>query len=132
MKKKNDYFEMTKEDFLALKNRIPTKKDKINGIIIVPTDEIHDSGYNCMKFILTYHDKIVGVVSGWSDVIHINGIGGYGNWCTSKPIDFSKKPVGYGWRIDCLPKSKCVRLFSEELLQIDDFIGSDFQFYVKE
>lgn len=28
--------------------------DKVvgNAIVIVPTDEVHDSGFNCMKFVL--------------------------------------------------------------------------------
>lgn len=119
--------EMTKKELLAIENFMPTKD--FDEVVIVPTKYIHDSGYRCMKFILCDGCKIVGAVSGCADVVHINGIGGHGeNW------DFSVPPKGYGWRIDCLPKSNCVRLFLDEKLTLGKtFIPtSDFQIYVKE
>ena len=62
-----------------------------NGIIIVPMNRKHDSGYACMKFILLDNRNIVGVVGGWCDVIYP----------TPTDIDF---------KVDCLGNSKCVRL----------------------
>lgn len=80
-----------------------------NQIIIVPTDELHESGYICMKYVLIkigmkYPPEIVAVVGGYSDVIHL-----------------SVKA-----NIDCLPNSKCLRLIFYEDVSVPYFIGSDF------
>lgn len=94
-----------------------------NNVVIVPMNELHDSGYRCMKFILCHGRNIVGAVSGWSDVIHPNGIGNYGlshDWCTTPNIGLS---------IDCLAESGCVRLMMNGLYECSDFIGSDFIFF---
>lgn len=106
---------MTLKEFKELECFEP--KGFFNNIIIVPTDNVHDSGYRCMKFVLWNSQKgeIVGVVSGWSDVIHPNGIG--------KPMILS---------IDCLRKSKLLRIMTQQNCVVDDFIGSDFMFYGKE
>lgn len=119
---------MTKKELLAIENFMPEKD--YNAIVIVPTKYIHDSGFRCMKFILCYGTEIVGAVSGCADVIHLNGIGGYG----LKTKDYGRNKKGYGWRIDCLPKSNCVRLFLDEDLTLGDYFLpiSDFEIYVKE
>ena len=108
------------EEFLSIENYFPT--EPFNDIIIVPTNTIHESGFRCMKFVLVRFGKIVGAVSGWSDVIHFNGIGGYGH------TSYEKK--GYGYKIDCLAESRCIRIMTDRELEIDDWIGSDFIFYV--
>ena len=116
---KLDYFKPT-EDF--------------NGIIIVPTHELHDSGYSCMKFVLLNHAKIVGCVGGGSDVIHINGIGGYGNIFNMEEYEqavCTGKVKVVSWSIDCLPNG-LIRLFSNRKLDIDLPITSDFIIYAKE
>lgn len=86
-----------------------------NQIIIVPTENIHDSGYLCMKYVLVevgkeYPPKIVGVVGGWSDVLHLG-------WVTKEAPKAN---------IDCLPNSECLRLILYENCLVPDFIGSDF------
>ena len=115
----------TKKQFKEMQIKIPD--GKFTDIIVVPTDKIHDSGFRCMKFVL-YNgrsDEIVGVVGGYSDVVHFNGVGGYG-----KSFNFHKleKPIGY--KIDCLRKSGYLRIMTAHYLEISDFIGSDFDFYV--
>lgn len=118
----------TKKEFLEMENYKPTRT--FNEIIIVPTNEIHDSGWRCMKFILAHNGEIVGVVSGWSDVVHINGIGGYGKDIVGALNSQMTKRVG--WAIDCLPKSRCIRLFAGDVeCETEEFIGSDFCFYVR-
>ena len=116
---KLDYFKPT-EDF--------------NGILIVPTHELHDSGYGCMKFVLLNHDRVVGCVGGGSDIIHLNGIGGYGNIFNmeeyEKAVSTGKVNV-VSWCIDCLPNG-LIRLFSNKNLVIDFPITSDFIIYTKE
>ena len=128
---KKDIMKMTKAELIEMKCFEPT--ETFDSVVIVPMKENHDSDFSCMKFILLKHFDIVGVVGGGSDVIHINGIGGYGDWKKGK-INFSKPPKGYDWSIDCLPKSKCVRLFilGQKELYTDGLVYSDFNIYVKE
>lgn len=98
-----------------------------NEVIIVPTGDVHDSGYRCMKYVLAHRQKIVAVIGGGSDVLHLNGIGGYGlDW--KEALETQKVPV-IDWSIDCLDKSGCVRLFSYHILKIDDLYGSDVSVY---
>ena len=94
-----------------------------NNVVIVPMNELHDSGYRCMKFILCDDGDIVGAVSGWSDVVHPNGIGNYG-----LSDDWSVTP-NIGLSIDCLAESGCIRLMMWGLYECSDFIGSAFIFY---
>ena len=125
----SDIKDMTFDELLA----VPYSKrlDEIGtfkGFVIVPTGELHDSGFGCMKFILTLHDIIVGAVGGGCDVVNLNGIGGYGlNW--QKSFTDRKVPV-IDWSIDLLPKSGCLRVFSSHKLMLrNGFIGSDFEVY---
>ena len=118
------------KEFEELKNFKP--EEKFDGCIIIPTKETHDSGFICMKFALTHNNKVVGCVGGGSDVVHINGIGGYGKYgndFTSALI--SQKVPRVCWRIDCLPNG-LLRLFSDHWLSIDDIICSDFALYAEE
>lgn len=120
---------MTLEDLLA----VPYSKTlgeigPFKGFIIVPTGDLHDSGFGCMKFVLTLNDDIVGAVGGGCDVVHLNGIGGYGfDW--QKSLTDRMVPV-IDWSIDLLPKSGCLRVFSSHKLMIQNqFICSDFEVY---
>lgn len=84
-----------------------------NEVVIVPTDDVHDSGYRCMKFVLCRRGEIVGCVGGGSDVVHPNFF---------SPVIIS---------MDCLTTSGCIRLmFRNNACKCDDFIGSDFCFYL--
>lgn len=119
--------DMTLEEFQAMENF--GHGEIFNDVVIVPTNEIHDSGFRCMKFILVRRGEIVGCVSGWSDVVHPNGIGNYGNnlGFISDATIVPKMDL----KIDCLKASGCVRLmFGRNTLQCDSFIGSDFLFYL--
>ena len=75
-----------------------------NNIIIIPINELHDSGFGCMKFVLLNHENLVGVIGGYSDVIHLwNG----------------------RFSIDCLPCGYLrVMLYTKE--KVPAFVGSDF------
>jgi len=120
--------DMTLTELRNIENFMPTKPFK--DVVLVPMRKTHESGFRCMKFILVRHGEIVGAVSGWSDVMHINGIGGYGKdfneTIKTRKVDLTS------WKIDCLAKSGCMRLFTDKDLELDDpFIGSDFYFYVK-
>lgn len=127
-----DIMNSTKRDFEMLEYIRPS--EAFNGLIIVPTNELHDSGYGCMKFVLLNHHRVVGCVGGGSDVIHLNGIGGYGNPYNMEEYN---KAVSTGmvkratWSIDCLPCG-LIRLFSQQNLTIDLPMCSDFIIYTKE
>ena len=122
----NDDYTLT--EFQLIPYQKPKKK--IWSVIIVPMEEIHDSGFRCMKFILCGRDgTIIGAVAGWADVIHLNGIGGYGlNWEQTMKTHMTEV---VGWSMDCLQKSGCIRIFANRPLQIEDIICSDFDLYVR-
>ena len=129
MKSLNDY---TLEELRAIENF--GEQEEFNAFAIVPMEELHDSGYRCMKFILERDNDIVGAVSGWSDVVHVNGIGGYGTYGDDFMSALKSQMVPrVGMSMDCLPKSGCVRFFcdSDRIMKAEDLIGSDFIFYFK-
>ena len=119
-----DLKEYTLEEFQNMENF--GEDSLFTDVVIVPMNELHDSGYRCMKFILVYQGKIVGAVSGWSDVVFPNGIGNYGKFMNSFKTDLV--PNMY-LSIDCLPKSGCIRLMMVDKYKCSDFIGSTFIFY---
>lgn len=118
----------TREEFENLKCFEPT--GEFNGIIIIPTNEMHESGYMCMKFALMDHWEVVGCVDCGSDVIHLNGIGGYGKYENFKEALKTGLVKRVDWSIDCLPNG-LIRLFCSSKLELDDIICSDFNLYAK-
>lgn len=91
-----DPFECTKEDFLEMDWFY--SGDRFNGVIMVPTENLHDSGVISMKLILCDGNNIVGVTGG-KDVIQMF-FGGHADLL-----------------IDCLPKSGCIRAFCDHELK---------------
>lgn len=97
------YFEVTKENV----NELPViewnsdRDELFDSVLIVPTDDIHDSGYKCMQFVFCKGYLAVKRVDRGSDVIHIDGIGGYGEW---NPVTgFPELVPPKSWSIDCTP-----------------------------
>lgn len=94
-------------------NVLPYSTNEIIGkeydnIIIIPTGDIHDSGFACMKYVLLKQEKgldIVGVIGGYSDVLHLR--------------------AGCRASIDCLPCGY-LRIMLEVPATVPCFIGSDF------
>lgn len=92
--------DMKKSDFKNVQRFDWTQeKIKFDSIIIIPTTHKHDSGYRCMEYCAIKNDEPIGIFGGYSDVMHLDGIGGYGQWTQTIPTKFDKKP----WSIDCLP-----------------------------
>lgn len=100
---------ITQEELKAL----PYSTGEIVGkeytqVIIVPTGEIHDSGFGCMKCILCKWtdegNEVVGVVGGYTDAIHLRGV----------------KPD-----IDCLPCGLLRVFFEKGGATVPFFVGSD-------
>lgn len=84
------------------------EKQAFDSLVIVPSLYIHDSGYRCMTFIAFYHDEPIGFFDYGSDVICLDGIGGYGVWKDIIPNTISPK----GWRMDMFPNG-CLRIFCD-------------------
>lgn len=123
--------DLTKEELLGIENYEP--KDPFNAFVIVPTGKLHDSGFQMMKFILCDGYDIVGAVSGYSDVVHLDGIGGYGLDYKTALIKDENHVID--WSIDVLPKSGCTRFFVGSRfkgLKLPEFYGSDFEIYVED
>lgn len=76
---------------------------------IYDVNGMHDSGYRCMDFVAVKEGKPLCLLSGCSDVLHIDGIGGYGKWIPRK--GFPNKVELRDWNIDCLPTSGLLRLW---------------------
>lgn len=85
-----------------------------SSIIIIPgnINDIHDSGYRCMGFVLC-NEKAhpFGKISGGSDVVHLDGIGGFGEDWLEKYTRVPRLTPPTGWSIDCLKVSGLIRLF---------------------
>lgn len=137
---------MTKEDFANLPkfgdegyDGFDPNKDSFQSMVIIPTGEEHDSGFQCMEFALIGADGVaICRVGGFSDVIVIDGIGGYGIRGISKVLKLSNgQPVvvPHGWSIDCLPCGY-LRLFANDdcrlMLERPYWNGSTFEIYAEE
>jgi len=101
----------------------------IDNIIILPSnidEKLHDSGFILLDFVACRDNKPVCRCSGCSDVIHLNGIGGYGFWYDDKIP--TTTPV-ISWNIDCLPGSGLLRLWCNYKLRIG-FALSSFEIFI--
>ncbi len=122
-------FEMTKEDFEKVPERGGWSRDigEFSALVIIPQDYAHDSGWMCMDFVAVDKEgEPICKLSGCSDVLALDGIGGYGEWLGGE-LPNRIKPKG--WRIDCLPCGY-LRLFSRSALTAGPAL-SDFQIYAK-
>ena len=106
--------DMTRKEFDALPHR---KWDEdiglFDSLVVLPgkARDLHDSGYRCMDFVAVKNGKPICRLSGGSDVIHIEGIGGLGkNWLSKYNTVPSMVPPSR-WSIDCLPKSGLLQFF---------------------
>lgn len=111
-------YDMTKEDFANVphldtyhdwERLAPNGHLEFRSFVIIPvynedgTIDLHDSGYGCMEFCLVdYGDKPIGKVGGGSDVVNLDGIGGYGDWLGRFQGVPRLIPV-HGWSFDLLP-----------------------------
>lgn len=110
MKELND---MTRKDFEALPERTWSEVlTGVDSIVLIPSRRKHDSGFACFGYVAVKGEQAWRC--GGGDVLHIDGIGGYGkDWITREsgvPSMISVK----GWNIDCLVKSGFLRLWSDK------------------
>ena len=115
---------MTKEDF----DNVPYRSHRnfygeFSSLVIIPDDSMLESGFRCMTFVLVDSDcEPICKISAGSDVLSIDGIGGYGLHKYGEDCPDSIKPKA--WSIDCL-SCGYLRLFSNYKLKIDDLVGSN-------
>ena len=124
-----DVNKWTRKEFEALPHRKWNEDiGEFDSLIIPPKRYIHDSGFACMDFIAVVEGEPKYLLAGGSDVVHINGIGGYGwKWFERfGTIPEKVKPIS--WSIDCLKTSKLLRLFSNSKLKAGEALSS-FEIY---
>ena len=122
-------FDMTKEDFEKVLERGGWSRDigEFSSLVIIPLDYAHDSGFMCMDFVAVSEEgEPICRLSGCSDVLNLDGIGGYGNWRVGKLPSYIEPK---GWGIDCLPCGY-LRLFSHSTLTAGPAV-SNFEIYAK-
>ena len=101
--------EMTRKEFLEVPKRVDWKEEvDCDSVVMIPglAKDKHDSGYRCMTFVACSKGNPVCIVSSYSDVICLDGIGGYGyRWIDEYDKNIPESIPPSGWQIDCLPKS---------------------------
>lgn len=122
-------FDMTKKDFEKVPERGGFSEDigEFNSLVIIPMDYAHDSGWMCMDFVaVTKEGEPICRLSGCSDVLNLDGIGGYGNWYDGEFPNYIELK---GWSIDCLPCGY-LRVFSRNVMTAGPAL-SNFEIYAK-
>ena len=124
---------MTRKELQAVPHRTNWHEKVVcSSIIILPQRTKHDSGYAALDFVaVDREDYPVCTLSGCSDVIHIGGIGGHNyEWDVyTQPLPMTSPCVS--WSIDCLWKSKLLRIFASghDLIAGDSL--SSFEIWVR-
>lgn len=115
---------MTKEQFdeVPCRESFDSEVQQFHSLVIIPTGELHDSGFQIMDFVAVAKDGTPFLkISGCSDVLHIDGLGGLGDWRRSQTIPQSR-PIEE-WSIDCLPCGY-LRLFCRGVITCGNAISN--------
>lgn len=124
-----DFMTAKKIDFNSLPHisGIDGTNEEFDSLIIIPSRHKHDSGYLCMSVVGCKGNKAVCIMGGGSDVIHFDGIGGYGDWYKSLSSKIPKKIPPKAWSIDCIPCGY-LRIFARHKITIGSMFSS-FEIY---
>ena len=100
----------------------------VDSILIIPTGELHESGFGIMHMFGIVDNDIKYFIDRGSDVIHLDGISGYGIYPTDwkENLELQKSPNSR-WRIDCLPCG-LLRIYCSGRIKIGGGF-SDFEIY---
>lgn len=137
--------EMKKEDFAAVpelnlwtdwEKLAPNGILEFNSFVIIPVEydgkvALYDeTNWGCMEFCLVNGDlEPIGKVGGGSDVVCLDGIGGYGSHRGRGFGEISRLVPVKGWSIDCLPCGY-LHVWTKRVLFIEDrFVGSSCEIY---
>ncbi len=140
--------EMKKEDFATVpeldlwndwEKLAPTGYLEFRSFVIIPVErngkvELYDeTDWGCMEFCLVNDNmEPIGKVGGGSDVVNLDGIGGYGSHKSRDWGVFTKLVPAKGWSIDCLPCGY-LNVWAKRVLFLEDrFVGSNFEPYSEE
>jgi hypothetical protein len=123
--------EMTRADFEAVPENEDWHQDikDFDSLVILPNRRMHDSGYRCMSFVCCKGDKPIVKLGGGSDVIHIDGIGGFGYKWLERYGTCPNTISPNSWSIDCLKTSGLLRLFTHNDMIADGAGLSSFEIY---
>ena len=107
---------------------LPSRKwgqpvEGITSILILPQTKkfgLHDSGYRFMDFVACNKGTAYCLLSGYSDVAHLGGIGGFNNpnWVNDKIVNRGN------WSIDCLPGNGLLQIFANADLSVGEALSS--------
>ena len=121
-------FDMKKSDFKSVPI-IPWNNNKnieFDSLVIIPKTTKHESGFRNMAYCAIKKGEPIGIFGGGSDVIHLDGIGGYGDFKVSLPKYFDRK----AWSMDCLPCGY-LRLWCDNYTLVARDCLSDFNLYTE-
>ena len=109
-------YQMTRKELLAVPERENWIKPVVcDEFIIIPTRKKHSSGYNMMCIVACKNSVPICLASTASDnleLINFNYLGNAGRYL------LPQKEVLDRWRIDCLPKSNLIRVWSRQPITI--------------
>lgn len=123
---------MKKSDFekIPYRNNFNDEQPLFDYYVIIPTKRKHESGWNCIEVVGCIGCEPICKLTGCSDVLHINGMGGYGyNWL-EKYNRVPDKVEPKGFKIDCLPCGY-LRIFCVGNKFVLDNALSDFEIFAK-
>ena len=100
----------------------------VDSILIIPTGELHESGFGIMHMFGIVDNDIKYFIDRGTDVIHLDGISGYGIYPTDwkENLELQKSPNSR-WHIDCLPCG-LLRIYCNGRIKIGGGF-SDFEIY---
>lgn len=133
-----DYTSWTIEQFKALPEPSSFTNEEvglIEGLVIMPTENLHESGFRSMEFVTIQDGVPTYRVSGCSDVLNLCGIGGYniGKYnCNRMELLMHRETIPrIAWKMDCLAVSGLIRLFCGKKMYLGESL-SDIGIYVIE
>lgn len=140
--------EMSKQDFASVpyldtysdwEKLAPNGRLEFNSLVIIPVEneggtiDLHDSGWGCMEFcLIDRNNEPIGKVGGGSDVVKLDGIGGYGyDWLNKYDHVPNHIPI-HSWSLDMLPCGY-LRVWARTTLFINDrLICSNMEVFAEE
>ena len=72
---------------------------------------MHDNGRRALDLVAVLNDTPSGRLGAGSDVLHLDGIGGFGHNWIKRGEGVPSMVVPSGWNIDCLPVSGLLHLY---------------------
>jgi len=139
---------MSKQDFASIpyldtyhnwEKLAPNGRLEFNGLVIIPVENedgtiaLHDSGWGCMAFcLIDEHNEPIGKVGGGSDVVNLDGIGGYGADWIRKYGGIPRHIPIHGWSLDLLPCGYLRIWANRHLFLTNPLICSSFEVFAED